>query len=190
VQLGVTMRDPELAAAVANRMVELVNEYNLRRRQSSSREQRRFLAARVDEAQRELRAAEDVQSAFLLRNRRFVGSPLLSEQAARLERDVRMKQEVFITLSKSLEEARVAEVRDTPMLTIVDHATPPDRATNPRPALWAGIAAALGLLSASAMILAAAARQTRRTAAAELDLPRRSFLPEVAAGTRESRAGP
>ena len=158
VTVSVTLRDPRLAADVANRMVELLNVYNLERRQSSSREQRRFLAGRLSEAQGELHAAEDALSSFMATNRRYTGSPLLSEQANRLERTVRMRQEVFLGLSKSLEDARVAEVRDTPMLTVIDHATPPDRPANPRPVLWAGIAAAIGLLAATALALRAGTR--------------------------------
>jgi uncharacterized protein involved in exopolysaccharide biosynthesis len=159
VTASVTLPDPRLAAAVANRMSELLNVYNLERRQFSSREQRRFLAARLAQAEQELRSAERAQSAFRQQNRFFNGSAALEEQDTRLARDVRLHQEVFLTLRKSFEDARIAEVRDTPVLSTVDHAIPPDRPTNPRPVLWTVLAAGLGLVGASIIAFATASRR-------------------------------
>jgi uncharacterized protein involved in exopolysaccharide biosynthesis len=62
-----------------------------------------------------------------------------------LDRTVRVKEGILIGLTKTFEESRVAEVRDTPLLTVVDVATPPDRPVQ-RPELWGGIASGVGLL--------------------------------------------
>src|SRR5712692_2904236 len=135
VTLSVNSRYPKLAAAVANRMVELLNKFNLERLQSQSRERRRFAGERKDEAERELRQAEAEQLRFLQSNRRYADSPLLSFEQNRLARQVQLRQEVFQTLTREYEEARIAEVRDTPVLTIVDPAVPPDRRSGPRRSL-------------------------------------------------------
>ena len=126
------MPSRELAAAVANRMVELLNRFNLERRQSQSREERRFSGDRLASAERELRAAEQTYLAFLERNRAYTESPVLTFEATRLSREVQVKQEVFLTLTKSYEQARIAEVRDTPVLTVIDPAVPPVMRTRPR----------------------------------------------------------
>ncbi len=132
VTLEVRQHWPPLAAAVANRMIDVLNTFNLERRQSQSRAQRQFTEQRLTQAEAELRGAEQSQLRFLETNRRYSESPLLSFQHARLERAVQLKQEVFITLSKAYEEARIAEVRDTPVLTIIDTAVAPARWTSPR----------------------------------------------------------
>jgi tyrosine-protein kinase Etk/Wzc len=132
VTLSVEMPSRELAAAVANRMVELLNRFNLERRQSQSREERRFSGDRLAAAERELRTAEQAHLAFLQRNRAYSESPLLTFEASRLSREVQVKQEVFLTLTKSYEQARIAEVRDTPVLTVIDSAIPPVMRTRPR----------------------------------------------------------
>ncbi len=144
VTLQVRQRTPGLAAAVANRMIGLLNEFNLQRRQSQSRAQRQFTEQRLEQAERELRDAEGAQLHFLEANRRYSESPLLAFQEARLERAVQLKQEVFLTLRKALEEARIAEVRDTPVLTIIDAAVPPDRRSSPRRVLDVLVALVLG----------------------------------------------
>jgi uncharacterized protein involved in exopolysaccharide biosynthesis len=112
--------------------VELLNRFNLERRQSQSREERRFSGDRLASAERELRAAEQTHLAFLERNRAYSESPVLTFEANRLSREVQVKQEVFLTLTKSYEQARIAEVRDTPVLTVIDPAVPPVMRTRPR----------------------------------------------------------
>ena len=52
VALTVELRSAPLSAAVANRMIELLNKFNLEQRQTHSREQRRFTGERLKEAER------------------------------------------------------------------------------------------------------------------------------------------
>ena len=144
VTLEVRQGWPELAAAVANRLIDELNEFNLQRRQSQSRAQRQFTEQRLKQAEEELREAERTQLRFLETNRRYTESPVLTAEAARLERAVQLKQEVFLTLSKAFEEARIAEVRDTPVLTVIDRAVPPDRRSSPRRVLYVLVALVIG----------------------------------------------
>ncbi|HJR16396.1 MAG TPA: GNVR domain-containing protein [Gemmatimonadales bacterium] len=146
VTLEVDMPGAELAASVANQMVQLLNQFNLERRQSQSREQRRFTGERLAEAEQNLRAAERAELAFLQRNRDYSSSPLLTHEVSRLERDVQVKQELFLTLSKAHTEARIAEVRDTPVLTVVDSAIAPFRRSRPQRTLGVLMAVVIGTL--------------------------------------------
>lgn len=145
VNLNVTLRDPVLSAAVANRMLDLLNRFNLERRQRSSTEQRRFAQERLRTAQLELDSAERVKQSFLDSNRNYYESPRLLATYDQLDRVVRVKESILVGLTKTFEESRVAEVRDTPLLTVVDVATPPDRPLQ-RPLLWGGLAAVAGAL--------------------------------------------
>jgi uncharacterized protein involved in exopolysaccharide biosynthesis len=146
VTLEVEMGDARLAASVANYLVQLLNKFNLERRQSQSREQRRFTGERLAEAEQDLRTAERAELAFLQRNRDYSSSPLLTFEAGRLARDVQVKQELFLTLSKAHTEARIAEVRDTPVLTVVDSAVAPFRRSRPQRTVGVLIAATVGTL--------------------------------------------
>jgi tyrosine-protein kinase Etk/Wzc len=146
VTLEVDMGDPRLAAAVANHLVKELNQFNLERRQSQSRAQRIFTGERLAEAENDLREAERAELAFLQRNRDYSSSPLLTYEEGRLNRDVQVKQELFLTLSKAHTEARIAEVRDTPVLTVVDSAVAPFRRARPQRTIGVIIAAILGTL--------------------------------------------
>ena len=162
VSVGVQLSSPALSAAVANRMVALLNEFNLERRQSQSRAQARFTKQRLDQAAAELRAAEQEQSAFLQRNRVFRGAPMLELQAARLNQTVQLKQEVHASLSKNYEEARIAQVRDTPVLTVIDSAAAPDEAASPRAPLLVATGTIAGLLLALLSLYAASIERLLR----------------------------
>ena len=153
VNLRVKSRSPVIAAGVANRMVELLDVFNLDRRQVQSREQRRFTGERTQQAQQELRDAEAAQLRFLQANREYRGSPLLEYQASKLQRDVQVKQEIYLTLAKAYEEARIAEARDIPVLTVIDSAVTPVRRSFPRRKLNTLLGLLLGGIAGLALVL-------------------------------------
>jgi hypothetical protein len=57
---------------------------------------------------------------FLQNNLTYQGSPRLQLEFARLQRHVDLVQQVYVTLSQEYEQARIQEVRNTPVITIVD----------------------------------------------------------------------
>jgi uncharacterized protein involved in exopolysaccharide biosynthesis len=152
VTLTVKARDPRLAADVANRMRVILNDFNLDRRQSQSREQARFTKERLAQAETELRDAEAAQLRFLQTNRDYRNSPLLDFEASRLQRAVDLRQEVYVSLVKSYDEARISEVRDTPVITTIDSAVPPDHRSSPRPLLNTAVAILAGGLLAFVLV--------------------------------------
>ena len=162
VNLSVTLGDPELSAAVANRMLALLNRFNLERRQRSSTEQRRFSESRLATARIELDSAERAKQAFLDSNRNYYESPRLMAMFDQLDRFVSVKEGILIGLTKTYEESRIAEVRDTPLLTVVDVATPPDRPVQ-RPLLWGGYACGAGALLGLVGVLLAALSDRRES---------------------------
>lgn len=130
VEVSVTTPWPELSRQVADRLIGLVNEFNLRTRRSQAQEERQFLENRLEQARAELHAAEDSLERFLERNRSFENSPTLRFENQRLERRVELRQQVYSSLSQSYEEAKIAEVRNTPVITVVE---PPDAPARPDP---------------------------------------------------------
>ena len=123
VAFSVATRSPELSLQVSQRFLELINEYNLQRRQSQARTEREFVSQRLTEAERELATAEDSLTAFLRRNRSFATVPELSAEEGRLQRKVSLRQQIFVSLSQSHEAAKLDEVRDTPVITVLEHPT-------------------------------------------------------------------
>lgn len=132
VTVGVESHYPVLAAGIANLYVRLLNRFNLETRQSQAEQRRKFIEERLGQAESELRAAEDDMKAFLERNRSYDSSPQLSFEHDRLDRQVQIKQDVYTELRRQYEEARIQEVNDTPVITVIDAAVPPQEKSSPK----------------------------------------------------------
>lgn len=113
-------RWPELAVGINRRLLELLGEFNLRQRQSQAAAERRFVEGRLSEVRKELGSAESELAGFLEKNRQFESSPRLRFEAERLRRRVDVIQQVYSTLAMAYEQSRIEEVRNTPVITIVD----------------------------------------------------------------------
>jgi uncharacterized protein involved in exopolysaccharide biosynthesis len=123
ITLALRAEHPVLAQQIALNLLGEVVRFNSQRRQSQAVAERRFTEQRVNEAAAELRAAEERWQSFLQQNREFRGSLRLSMAQDRLARDVAMRQSVYTGLAQAFEQAKIEEVRDSPVLTIID---PPD----------------------------------------------------------------
>jgi uncharacterized protein involved in exopolysaccharide biosynthesis len=120
VRLTISAAHPWLSEQIAQRLLELLHEFNLKARQSRAQEESRFISGRVAEAQEELLTAERALEEFLRGNWQFRNSPELVFDHDRLQRQVIMRQEVYTALLRSQEQARIDAVRDTPVLTVID----------------------------------------------------------------------
>jgi len=171
VDLTVTSRWPELAAAIANRTIELVDGFNHEQRVSRARSKRVFVQSRLDSARMELSQAEERQRVFYDQNRQWRTSPQLTFEEGRIRRNVEVATDLFLALQRQFEAARLDEFNDAAVITVVDPAVPAHKAEWPR--YWVALAAALavggilGFLSAgSAAILADWRRRNPATATA------------------------
>ncbi len=131
VSLSTTTDWPDLSFALTRRLLAAVNDFNLRTRQSQASEERRFTETRVAEARTGLRAAEDQMQTFLQSNRQWQNSPDLRFQEERLERAVAFSQQMVTSLAQSYEEVRIREVRNTPVITVIEPPAVPS-VPNPR----------------------------------------------------------
>jgi len=116
---------PHLSAQIAQRLLDLLNRFNLETRQSQAAAERRFTEGRLAEAKQELLEVENRLQAFLEVNRDIGTSPLLKFRQDRLEREVNVRQAVVSALSQGYEQARIDEVRDIPVITVVEAPEPP-----------------------------------------------------------------
>lgn len=143
---------PALAELMNRRILDLLTEFNLESRQSQAAAERRFLQTRMSEAKSELTAAESALEQFYESNKNFSGSPQLRFQEGRLMRQLELRQQVFSSLAQSYEESRIEEVRNTPVITVVD---PPEGSAEPRgrgPVVMVLIGGVLGLILAGFLI--------------------------------------
>lgn len=152
VMVVVVSNDAMLSSEISARFLELLNEFNLHARQTQAAAERQFTQGRVSEVQAELRGAEDQLQRFLQQNRDYRNSPLLEFTQQRLQQQVALQRALYSTLQQALEQARIEEVRDTPVISVVEPPAPPalpdSRALVVKAILALLIGAAFGLLLA------------------------------------------
>ena len=159
VSLSVDLQWPDLSAQVANRLVAEATKFNRETRVSRSRAKREFLEARHDSAQMQLRSAEEKQRFFYEQNRGLITSPSLKADEARIRREVELASDLFLNLQRQLEIARLDEINDAALITVIDTAIAPRKAQWPRYGALLFTSAALGfmlglLVSGSLAVLA------------------------------------
>ncbi|CAN5873347.1 Wzz/FepE/Etk N-terminal domain-containing protein [soil metagenome] len=162
--------NPHLSARVAERLLDLLNRFNLETRQSQASAERRFTESRLAEAREELLEVENRLQSFLEVNRDLGNSPLLRFRQERLEREVSVRQAVVSALSQGYEQARIDEVRDIPVITIVEAPEAP-ALPDSRMLLLRGVLALVAgaLLGSLLAFFLAFVRASRTDTADELD---------------------
>ncbi len=170
VNLTVNTRWRSVSLAIATALVNGVNDYNQRTRQGQAEAERKFVEGRLALAGAELRAAEERLRNFLESNRNIGNAPELVIERDRIQRDVMFRQQVFAWMTQSYEEARVREVRDTPVITIVESPSVPVKPESRGllKALVLGLVLAGAIGSVLAVVLELA-RRRRSDADAEAD---------------------
>ena len=147
VKLSVEVEYPTLAKAVAERILNVLNEFNRDIRRSQARARREFAEGRAQAYQQDLSDAERNLEQFYVRNRTYRGSPELVAEEARLQRQVTIQQDLYLNMRRETETSRLEEVNTVPLLTVVDPPMTPVRKSFPKRGLFAlfGLLAGLTL---------------------------------------------
>ncbi|MGH7444110.1 MAG: hypothetical protein ACREKM_04500 [Longimicrobiales bacterium] len=109
-----------LAVQINRALLDGIDGFNQKRRQSQAAAEREFLETRLMTARGELLTAENALSAFLESNRRYDDWPALRFQRDRLARQVDQSEQLVGSLVQAYEQARLQEVRNTPVIAVLD----------------------------------------------------------------------
>jgi uncharacterized protein involved in exopolysaccharide biosynthesis len=136
-QLGVTVErqtsvvsvsmetpEPQLSADIVNTATRELDKYIRTRRTTTAGGQREFIEGRLRQIKEDLEHSEDSLKDFRERNRSVIGSPPLLLQQERLLRDVQINSTLFIEMKKQYEIAKIEEVRNIPVVSVMDPGRP------------------------------------------------------------------
>jgi uncharacterized protein involved in exopolysaccharide biosynthesis len=160
----VSVRAPTayLAQQVATELLGALDRFNNERRRSGARAERQFTEQRLRTVTDELRQAEDRLLDFRTRNLDFRSASRLQVEETRLQRNVGLLTQLQSSLAQGFEQARIDEVRDTPLISPIEAPSRPVRRDSRglvRLALTGGV---LGLMLALALSLTGRALAPRR----------------------------
>ena len=153
IRITVTLEDPFVSASVANFIGDRVQSYIQKENSAQTTKEKLFISDRLLIVKKELETLELKLKDFKERNRGYVDSPELFMVYSRLFREVEAKKQVYVTLQQQLELSRIEEVKQTPILHILDHAIPSSRKSSPNRFLYLTFSAVFGFISSSLITL-------------------------------------
>ena len=149
--LSVESTEPQLSADIANALVEELNTFTLSFISEKASKNRIFIESRLEETDSLLRKAEEELKAFRKTNKRIEKSPELQLEYGRHLRQVKMQEEVFLTLNKEREIVRIEEVKDMPLINVLNMAVAPLKKSRPARIRIAIVMAILAAVTGIAM---------------------------------------
>jgi uncharacterized protein involved in exopolysaccharide biosynthesis len=156
--IEVRARRPEIAALMANALDSLLQQFTIQASSSQASANRVFIEGRLAETDASLHQAEENLRDFRERNLRIMNAPNLLMEEARLVRLLRAEEEVFVTLKRQYEMAKIQEHKDLPVLTILDPAVTPVSRDSPKRGLMAASGLLVGLMFGSWLAMLRAPR--------------------------------
>lgn len=136
--------DPVIAAAAANLLLDELVLFSQNELNSKAKTNREFIENQLKETKTLLNQAETASSVFEKRNRK-IATPELQIEQDRLKRNVRLQEEIYITLNKQLELAKIQEQETKDPIVVIQRAVPPRSRVSPQVRKTALIAGFLGL---------------------------------------------
>ena len=149
IKISTTFQDPFIAASIANFIGDQVESYIQKENSAQSTKEKIFIFDRLTIVKKELEDSELELKAFKERNRGYENSPELFMKFSQFFREVEAKKEVYLTLQQQLELARIEEVKQSPILHILDYAVPPTNKSHPRRIAFLIVSLFLGLIVSS-----------------------------------------
>ena len=150
-------RWPELSSQISNRLIALVSAFNRETRVSRAKSKRVFLERRMDSAKVELQLVEGRLRFFYEQNRGTLSAPSLKFEEQRIRREVDVNSDLYLNLQGQLEVARIDEINDAALITVIDTAVVPRKAQWPRYGALTltsfGLGLLIGLLIAGSLVV-------------------------------------
>jgi uncharacterized protein involved in exopolysaccharide biosynthesis len=144
---------PEVAAYIANTLDTLLQDYTIQAFTTQAGANRIFIEGRLAETEGSLHAAEENLRNFREKNLRIGNSPQLLMEETRYVRLLRGEEEVYVTLRRQYEVAKIQEHKELPVLNVLDPAVPPLFRNSPKRGLMGAAGFIAGLVCGSWLAL-------------------------------------
>ena len=146
--ISIESEDPVISAEIVNKVVKLLDEVIRIKRKTNATEQRKWIEGRLDQVKSDLERSENALKEFREKNRRVMDSPQLLLLQERLIREVQINSTIYTELKKQNELIKIEEIKNIPIINILDPAHPAASRETPRRAsvaifslLFGGVAA-------------------------------------------------
>ena len=151
--ISVLMEESQLAADISNFIANYIKKYVSDIMLSYSSTHREFIEERLKYSKNELSKSEEELKEFSEKNPFAVDTPELQLQRGRLLRNMEVNQQVYITLRQQYEMARINELKEIPVINILDNAEPASDEAKPQKLLIIFLVTLLSLILSSTYVI-------------------------------------
>ena len=151
--ISVLMEESQLAADISNFIANYIKKYVSDIMLSYSSTHRAFIEERLKYSKNELSKSEEELKEFSEKNPFAVDTPELQLQRGRLLRNMEVNQQVYITLRQQYEMARINELKEIPVINILDDAEPASDEAKPQKLLIIFLVTLLSLILSSVYVI-------------------------------------
>ncbi|MBN2858293.1 MAG: hypothetical protein JXN63_07820 [Candidatus Delongbacteria bacterium] len=149
----VDMEQPELARDISNFISVFVSNWVNENQRMSAQKNLDFVNERLFLAEEDLIKAENDLKSFRETNRSILNSPDLQLELQRLQRQVLIKQEVYLTLVKQKEIVQIEENRYSDVIRIVDSAIREKKPYKPNIKVILALSVVTGIIFGSLILI-------------------------------------
>ncbi|MCL5029026.1 MAG: Wzz/FepE/Etk N-terminal domain-containing protein [Bacteroidetes bacterium] len=140
IKVSIEFPDSAASALILSKIVDNLDSYLRQTRRTSASERRMWIESRLKEIKLQLDKSESELTKFKESNRILISSPLLQEEMVRLQREVEINSTIYIELAKNFELSKIEEIKNTPVVNILDPPRTPGFKSWPKKAILIMIA--------------------------------------------------
>jgi uncharacterized protein involved in exopolysaccharide biosynthesis len=122
VTITVETEEPSLSSDILNNLTNATDDFLRTKSRSNATEQRKWIELRLKEVEKDLKHSEDSLKSFRSNNRVVSQSPELMVEEGRLTRNVEVSNSLYLELKSRYEVAKIDEIKNIPLLNILDNA--------------------------------------------------------------------
>jgi uncharacterized protein involved in exopolysaccharide biosynthesis len=152
VTIAIESKEPQLSADVVNKVTAELDKFIRTKRITNASEQRKWIEARLVEVKADLEKSENTLKDFREENRRVSDSPQLLLEQERLIREVQINATLYTELKKQYELVKIEEIKNIPIINVMDPATAAARKDKPKRAMITVTTFFLSLIAAAGYV--------------------------------------
>ena len=151
--ISILMEEAQLAADIANYIANYIKTYVSDIMLAYSSTHRAFIEERLQYSKQDLSKSEEELKEFSEKNPFAVDTPELQLRRGRLMRNMEVNQQVYITLRQQYEMARINELKETPVINILDSGEPASGESKPQKLMLIFLTTLIFMISTSIFIV-------------------------------------
>jgi uncharacterized protein involved in exopolysaccharide biosynthesis len=145
--ISLLTKEPQLSADIVNTVASELDLFVRTKRTTNASEERKWIEGRLQDVKNDLEKSENALKDFRETNRRVSDSPQLLLEQERFIREVQINSTLYTELKKQYELTRIEEIKNIPIVNIMDAGRPAASLEKPRKRIIVSVSFLLSIIA-------------------------------------------